>query len=215
LDSETVIEDPTTALKLFEALSSRAKIRILKVIVEKKRVTAKEVAEELGLKLPTVLEHLRDLVEAGVLTVEESTRGGRRTKVYRLRSEKLVIKLDLVKLVEIEKNLLENLLEMYLKLRAYGYRIKLNPSIYEIRKILGVDEETAKSFLSYLRTRIDYVVEKLIGELLEKNVNEISIAQIVDILGVDHSLAALVATKMIEKGIAVAERGRIKIVREM
>ncbi len=212
MESEVVFSDPRHLMKVFEALSSRAKIRILRVVARRGCATAKEVAEELGLKIPTVLEHLRDLVEAGVLVVEEVAKGGRKTKVYRLKAKRIHLLVDVDALIEFEEGVLEELLERYLAMRRYGHRVKLNPTVYEVRRLLGIDEELAKEFVSYLRTRIDAVIETLVREVLESGLREFTISQLVEVLRVDHGTAAMVATRMIEKGIAVAERGRIRVV---
>ena len=214
LEEWLLISDATQVEKVLNALSSRAKLRVLRILYEKGGATAKEIAEELGVKIPTVLEHLQELVAAGVVTVDEVARGGRRTKVYRLRARRVVIEVDLASYTERERAILEELLKRYLNLRHYGYRVRAYPSIREVKRLLGVDEDTAKLLVSHIRSRVEQIADTLVEELLEMDIEELNVAKIVELLRVDHSLAAMVATRMIERGIATAERGRIRIVKK-
>ncbi|RLG86579.1 MAG: hypothetical protein DRO39_02765, partial [Thermoprotei archaeon] len=111
LEERLLISDAAQVEKVLNALSSRAKLRILRILYEKGGATAKEVAEELGVKIPTVLEHLQELVAAGVVAVDEVARGGRRAKVYRLRARRIVIEVDLASYTEKERRVLEELLK--------------------------------------------------------------------------------------------------------
>ncbi len=210
---ELIVEDPARALHIMSMLTSRAKLKILSILIQRSRVTAKEIAELTGTKLPTVLEHLEELVAAGLVDFEEVRVGGRKVKVYNVKAPRITIRLDLAELSKLEKQKLEDLLALYLALRDRGIVVKSSPSVYELKKILKIGEEEARSLATYIRSRIDDVVELLIDELLEyaksRDGKILNVKLIAQILHVDQALAAMVATRLIEKGLAKAERGKI------
>ncbi len=209
---ELVIEDVAKALRALEVLSSKAKLKIVRVLLEKGRASAKEIAEVTGTSLPTVLQHLEDLVSIGLATYEEVKRGAKRVKEYRLTSKRVVIVLDLARLVEDRESKLLDLVAEYLSLRDEGIEVKASPSTYELRKLLKLSDEDAKELASFYRSRIDEVAEVLAEELLTKASGlELTVREISRLLRVDRALAAMVAAKLIEKGLAVAERGKIRV----
>jgi len=65
---------------LLKAIGAESRINILKSLT-KRRKTQTELAQELGLSSPTVLEHLNQLVEAGLVEKHEE---GRKWKYYTL-----------------------------------------------------------------------------------------------------------------------------------
>ncbi len=210
---ELIVENPARALRIMSVLTSRAKLRILSILIQRSRVTAKEIAELTGTRLPTVLEHLEELVAVGLVDFEEVRVGGRKVKVYNVKAPRITIRLDLAELGKIEEQKLEDLLALYLSLRDRGIVIKSSPSVHELKKFLKISDEEARSLATYIRSRIDDVVELLIDELLEyaksRDDKVLNVRRIAQILHVDQALAAMVATRLIEKGLAKAERGKI------
>lgn len=211
---ELIVEDYSRILKIMDVLTSRAKLRIISILLEKPRISAKEIAELTGTRLPTVLEHLNDLISSGIVEVFEEKRGNRKVKVYSLKASRIILRIDLRMLAKLEEEFYRDLMMYYLRLRNRGIVVKASPSTYELKKLLRVSDEEARRLVAYIRSRINDIVDILVEEALEKIKGSVTVRQIAEILSIDQTLAAMVATKLIEKNFARAEKGKIVLVKE-
>ena len=96
-------ERPLAIRRILDILNSGPKLSILKVLLEEGEVTAKDIADRIKIKLPTVLSHLSDLVKAGLVRVNIASTGSKQVKKYSLVSRKIVLNIDLELLLHLEK----------------------------------------------------------------------------------------------------------------
>ncbi len=203
-----MVTDPDQALRIAAVLSSRAKLRILCFLASHPGATAKEVAEYTGTSLPTVLEHLAELVSLGLVRVEEERRG-RRLKRYYVAAPRLSLMVDFRELIGYSERRLRQLLERYLELRSQGVVVKASPQARELRRLLGLGEEEARELAAFFRAKLGEIVARLAREAREKVEGPVTVRSLAALLRVDMALAAMVATRMIEEGWARAEKGKI------
>ncbi len=119
--------------RIINVLNSGPKLEILKILSEGKPLTASKLAEKLKVKISTVLSHLEDLVNAGLVKVETESIGGRIIKKYSLISNKIVLTVNIHALTRIEEvgveeyeREMENLTLQYLKAKRKKRRISVN-----------------------------------------------------------------------------------------
>ncbi len=205
------VDNALKARSVIGVLASSAKRRILSMLLESAQgLTAKEIAVKLGVSLPTILEHMDNLIDSGLVEVEQRGMGIRGGKVYRIKYECIRISLRLDEYVRGGEALVDELAARYVTEKRRRGVLSSKPQVRDVAKTLNVDRETALMIAARIVSNQDWLVEQLISEALEVlRGGPAGIRDLASKLRVDYALAALVASKLIEDGKAVARDGKL------
>lgn len=211
---------PVEAKMLINALGGSTRLKIMRLLLETPTgLSASEIAEKLGISLPTILTHLSILASSGLISWVYVGRGRRYIRLYKVSEDKLVLNIDLrvfTTIPNIED--LDKTLQDYIQLSRKMDVLKASPSLEDIRKLLNVSVNEAFILLDYFRLSEDKIVESLTQEalkILEKR-DQISIDELCEIMRIHEYWAVQVARRLEEMEYCILE-GRIlrKIIREL
>ncbi len=208
------VSDVIRARSIIGVLASSAKRRILSMLLEagERGLTAKDIAVRLGVSLPTVLEHMDSLVESGLVEVKREGISVRGSKVYRIKYECVRVNVRLNDYVGVGDTLIEELASRYIAEKRRTSILPSKPNVRDVVKTLGIDRETALMVVAKIASNHEWLVDQLALEALEVlRTSPASIRELAAKLRVDYALAALVASKLIEEGRAVASNGRLVV----
>ncbi len=162
---------PLAGFRLIQALNSGPKLAIIKILLKyKEGLPAKEISRMLGVKLPTTLEHLSDLIKTGLVHVEFN---GRR-KNYVLTSRKIVLEIDLEQLVMLDEKRkdaelkeLEALAYRYLEEKTKKDKLPMTITVKDVVNTLGIDTNTAIEIVDFINTFTDKFVLLIERKILD------------------------------------------------
>ncbi len=205
------VDDPLKARNLIGVLASSAKRRILSLLIEcQDGLTAKEIADRLGVSIPTILEHIEDLLESDLIEKEHKAMGIRRGKKYKIKHDCIKIFFRLEEYVVGGEGRLEELATKYIVEKRRKGILSSKPQVRDVAHTLNVDKETALMVSAKIISNQDWLIEQLIPEALDILKREpASVRDLAKKLKIDYALAALIATRLIEEGKATAKNGKI------
>ncbi len=195
--------DVERQLKVMEVLTSSVKRSILGLLARSPGgLAAKEIAESLGVSLPTVLEHLESLVSSGLVRLEDR---GRRSKVYKLVVDCIQMRIELKQYYSLGEDSLKELALRFLeeKLSQEKGRLSIPVGVREVARVLGLDRRTAAR-VAMIINRDRSLVTSLLEPRLLKLLSEkplTSVAEVAERLSVDNSIAALLVMELVERGL--------------
>lgn len=223
MSSEIVVpwDRPLAARRIIEVLNSGPKLAIIRALLRRNGATAKELSQELGVKIPTVLSHLSDLARAGLVVVDTGEEGGRHAKVYRLAARKVVVEVDLEQFVELRERIdreelreIEALALRYVDEKRRHSILPLAVTVRDVVKTIGIDAGTAIQVVDYINTYTRSIIEHLASEALKAlgSRGAMSVRDLAKSLRVHEYWAALVAQELVARGCVVAgEDGRLML----
>jgi DNA-binding transcriptional ArsR family regulator len=135
--------------KTIEALNTQTRIRLISVLVTYNELSLNRLSKKLGLSKPTVLRHLRDLEEVGIIKIN---RVGPRSKQYYSVSPLIRNTSDQTKLVRLTHSMLRN----------------IPPE--EALEALIIDLQADASFFSIIKVILDDVISY--NKELQENLKE-------------------------------------------
>ena len=171
------IDRPLAGFRLIQALNSGPKLAIIKILLKHRDgLPAKEISKMLGVKLPTTLEHLSDLIRTGLVHIEFN---GRR-KNYVLTSKRIVLELDLEQLIMLDEKRkdaelreLEALAYRYFEEKTQREKLPMTITVKDVANTLGLDTNTAIEVVDYINTYTDrfvlFIEKKILDALEEEN----------------------------------------------
>ncbi len=217
-EEQVIIREASKVAKLLEVFCSGPKIQILKILLESDWLTATDISRKLGIKLSTTLSHLESLVSAGLISVRVENVGNRTIKKYGVRSKKLLIELDLEKIVapkpigehvEIPRPELEALILEYINIkRSRRSKIPVRFKVRDVAKTLGVNVDTAIEIVNYANTHQNRIIELLCNEIIDeiKKNNYISIREAADkLLLHPYWIVSCIQVRGEKKGVILSE----------
>lgn len=222
-DKLVIPEDrPLAIRRVLDILNSGPKLSILRILLDHGEVTAKEIADKLKIKLPTVLSHLSDLIKAGLVKVRILDVKGRKVKKYSLVSKKFILNIDLSILLHLEEYEAEEKLKeieylaiQYINLKRKKEGLPLTISARDVAKELGIDINTAIEVTDFINTYTDKIINYLSSEALEliKSRGKISgLRELASLMNVHHYWMALIIQDLNNKGfIKVLNDGTITL----
>jgi DNA-binding MarR family transcriptional regulator len=195
--------NPIRARLILEALASKPRLKLIRLILENDKLTASELSELTGISLSTIIEHLDLLCAAGILRWHLVKRGRRRVKQYFLSSRYIELKIDLSTLTEaIDIYEIRELLAKYIVKKIGVSRLPLKTDVRDISNTLELGNMVkAIAILDLFNYDEEYVINVLIGEL--DRVGEIDNIDVRDLarkLNVHEYWALRVAQKLSESG---------------
>lgn len=204
---------PRVAKKVMEVLNSGPKVRILEYLNRVGEAGAKSVAEALGVKLSTALEHLNDLVEIGLIkTVYRDSR-----KRYLIAASKIVIEVDLPLYISTylggpSTPLEAKALKLFEELRRSG-GVPVTISVDDARRVLGVDREEALKIIDLINFQPGIISSRL-GELIIEYLSKrpaASLTQISRDLNVHIYWVALAVERLVKSSRLNVSKGRVSL----
>ncbi len=220
MDSMKIARDrPLAGYRLIQVLNSGPKISILRALINNPDgLTAKEIARLLGVKLPTAMEHLSDLIRTGIVRVKYEGRH----KKYVLLAENIVIEVNLPLYVKLSENReeaelheLEVMAIEYLKTKISGDGLPMNITVKDVARTIGVDTATAISVLDFINTYSDrfiHVVEQIILEELRRSEGPKKIADISRNTNIHKYWVILAVQNLVSKSLARLEGDQVLLV---
>lgn len=156
---------------LLDALGEKSRRKILEILAESPEngLTASDLAERIGKKIPTILHHLQSLEAVGLIENVERPLDSvhRPVKHWRLRFQIINIKIDFANVPSSVRSLAFSFLDHYSKDEG-GIITKTLPGTVKIKDIetaLSLDREVGRSVRDLLKpetfpsTLIDWVVK--------------------------------------------------------
>ncbi|RLE80236.1 MAG: hypothetical protein DRJ52_06810 [Thermoprotei archaeon] len=209
---------PFKAKLAIEALSSRTRLNIIKILLGSRRgLTAQEISRKLGLSLPTTLEHLEILVSSGIIQREWRVVGRRVLKAYRLVDSQLDLKIDLLSFVETpEKRELEELAHLFVDKVREIKELDARPLLETIQKVLKVDRAKALSVLDYILSSEEEIVDHLASQArtIIGDSDTIPVRELARKMKIHEYWAYAVAKKLEEQGGFILEGSVLKKIKE-
>ncbi|RLE99690.1 MAG: hypothetical protein DRJ63_04620 [Thermoprotei archaeon] len=209
---------PFKAKLAIEALSSRTRLNIIKILLGSRRgLTAQEISRKLGLSLPTTLEHLEILVSSGIIQREWRVIGRRVLKAYRLVDSQLDLKIDLLSFVETpEKRELEELAHLFVDKVREIKELDARPLLETIQKVLKVDRAKALSVLDYILSSEEEIVDHLASQArtIIGDSDTIPVRELARKMKIHEYWAYAVAKKLEEQGGFILEGSVLKKIKE-
>jgi DNA-binding transcriptional ArsR family regulator len=205
---------PLEGKLLIDCLSDETRRQILKILIDRWRlgVTASELAEALQLRLPTILEHLHLLEEAGLVRFQYRQRGGRMAKVYEVTDTIVTLQIDLELFTSIppRTKLEEYAMRYFSAKRSQG--LKGSFSIEDVAKTLNLDQRTATVVYDFLASRRGEFTRILGMDILEllKERQQASIQELSQALKVDQEWVTSAVNYLVEKGYVMMEGDVVK-----
>ncbi len=221
-DKALDIKDQSKVRKILDVLCSGPKLEILRMLIDEGSLSASDIAKKLGIKLSTVLNHLSDLVDAGLVGVKSE--GIRGVKKYFLISNLVKLELDIKRLVagpessikieRTEDSEIESLALEYVRIKRSHRRGKLplRPKVRDVMSTLGVDVDTAIRVVDYINTHHDKIADALINEVIDvvKGRGEINVRELAEKLKVHPYWAVMCIEKLVRKGVLKFKNGIIR-----
>ncbi len=206
---------PLVARRVMQALSSDAKLRLLRILARGPASPA-SMARELNMALSVVTEHLRDLEAAGLVRTAGYARvgRGRPAKLYALSSPRVVIEVDLPLYAEVgsEERIASLALE-YVRRKMAGPGLPASPSALDIAETLGIDVKLASIVLGYVKPSSGEVMDVLEGSVMEalEERGEADVGELADALNVDRYWVVTALKRLAEKGLVEVRGGRVRV----
>jgi DNA-binding transcriptional ArsR family regulator len=200
----TIIVDrnkPVKARLILEALASRPRIQIIKVLLRHGALSASEISGYIGISLSTVMEHLDILSSAGILVWTLERRVGKPIKKYRVADNNIDLKLDLRK-YSVSPNLddLKRYISEYIDKKTESSVLPLKPTIKDIMETLNIDLELATAVIDYYHLDEEYIIDKLEDHFAYLgDIEAISIKELAEQLRIHEYWALRLAQKLSEK----------------
>ncbi len=209
---------PLAAFRLIQALNSGPKLAILKILLENKEgLPAKEISRRLGVKLPTALEHLSDLIKIGLVHVEFNGK----KKYYVLTSEKIVLEIDLRQLLmlyekrkDFEMKELELLAYRYFVEKIRKDKLPMTITVKDVANVLGIDTNTAIEVVDFINTYTDRFIafiEKRILDTLGSKQEGYSIDELSKILKIHKYWLILAVQSLKSKSLVKVIDDKVRI----
>jgi len=209
-------KDASEQKKIMEVLLSSVKIRILEYLSKyPDGLSANEIAEYLGVTLPTTLEHLDLLVSSGLV----ERRGGMlKGKKYFLKYKCIEFKIDIQSFAKIGLERISILAKTFIEGMLEKKRLTLPVSVREISKTLGIDRNTAAQVAAIINkdpTVLTAVLEPyIVGVLGSQHRKNTTISDLARKLGADPSTIALVVMELAERGIIYVDHNGIRLAKK-
>ncbi|RLG74461.1 MAG: hypothetical protein DRO23_06680 [Thermoprotei archaeon] len=207
--------------RIIDVLNSGPKLEILKILSEGKPLTASELSEKLKVKISTVLSHLDDLINTGLVKVETSSVGGRAIKKYSLVSNRIVLTINIRTLTHIEEigveeyeKELEHLTLQYIKAkRERKGELPLAIKVRDVAKTLNISIEKAIGIVDYINTHPEVIVDNISYDLLKvlRENKVATIRELADRLKVHPYWVVMAAKKLTSQGLVVFEENIVKV----
>ncbi len=203
--------------KIMEVLLSSVKIRILEYLSKHPEgLGAKEIAEYLGVTLPTTLEHLDLLVSSGLVERKGGVLKGRR---YFLKYKCVEFKIDIPSYAKIGLEKINIMAKKFIEGMLEKKRLTLPVSVREISKTLGIDRSTAAQVAAIINrdpTVLTAVLEPyIVGILGSQQKKTMTISELARKLGADPSTIALVVMELAERGIIYVDHTGIRLIENL
>ncbi len=220
MDSIKIARDrPLAGYRLIQALNSGPKISILRALINyPEGLTAKEIARLLGVKLPTAMEHLSDLIKTGIVRVKYEGRH----KKYVLLAKNIVVEVNLPLYVSLlEKKEEAELYELevmaieYLKTKISSGGLPMNITVKDVARTIGVDTATAISIVDFINTypdRFIHAVEQIILEELRRSKGPKKIADISRSTKIHKYWVILAVQNLVSKSLAKLEGDQVILI---
>ena len=195
-------KNPVKARLILEALSSKPRLNIIKLLLKKDRLSASEIAAETKTSLSTILEHLDLLQAAGLIKSTLEKRGRRRVKTYSIGTKIIELKIDLNTLTEvIDINELRELLKNYIDRKLVGKGLPLKISVRDIVDTLQLENlKKAIALIDLYNYDEEYIIDILIENFKRKEFGEsIDIKELAKKLNIHEYWALRLAHKLSEK----------------
>ncbi len=202
---------PLAARRVMQALSSDAKLRLLRVLARGPASPA-SMARELDMALSVVTEHLRDLEAAGLVRTAGYARvgRGRPAKLYALSSPRVVIEVDLPLYAEVgSEDRVASLALEYVRRKMEGPGLPASPSALDIAETLGIDVKLASIVLGYVRPTSEDLMGILEGSVMDvlRERGGADVGELSDSLNVDRYWIVAALKRLSEKGLIEIRRG--------
>lgn len=162
---ETYFDDPSQVIQVIEALADPTRRKMLLLIHRSapKGLTASNLADMLRKKIPTILHHLKNLEELGLIefTMEKMERGGREVKHWRICHQQLTLKIDMENVGFLPENYIIRLFEEH---KGAGGIITLDlAEMFEPKEIIelirpkipDVTERHAEIIINHIKKKKD------------------------------------------------------------
>lgn len=192
---------PIKARLMLEALASRPRIRIIKVLLKYGSLSASEISGHIGISLSTVMEHLDILSSAGILVWTLERRAGKPLKKYRVADINIDLKLNLRK-YSVSPNLddLKKYIAEYIDRKTESSILPLKPTIKDLMETLNIDLELATAVIDYYHLDEEYIIDRLVGRFYDlEGFDAISIKELAGKLRVHEYWALRLAQKLSER----------------
>ncbi len=158
--------NPVRIRLVLEALSSKPRLNIIKLLIEKGRLTASEISQLTNTSLSTIMEHLELLQAAGLIRWTLTKRGRRKVKLYQLTAKYIDLKIDLNTLVEVtDISSIREQLKRYIELKTEQDKLPLKTNLNDITKTLNL-KNMMKAIA--ILDMFNYDEEYIVGILAEK-----------------------------------------------
>ncbi len=200
--------DPVRARKVIESLASPSKLQIL-ALISKRPSSPSEIAETLGLKLPTVMHHLSELRDAGLIrpaSVRRTGGRGRPAREYALSDRSLTIEVDLTLYPNLPPE--EEIWDMvsdYVRAKMESGGLPSAPGVGDVASTLGVDRRMGAVVLSLMKRRkadVISLVASRVLDVLRGSDRPLSIREVAERSGVDRYWAVLALERLQSDGLA-------------
>jgi len=182
-------------------------------------MAAKELAEKIGVSLPTILGHLQDLSEVGLVIVDHVKLNGKVVKKYRVVSRKIVLNIDIKRIREVtreeeEKQVrsrIEELTLKYICLKRKRGKLPLTVKVRDVMRTLGVDLDTAIMIVEFFNTNHSLIVDYLSNEILNyvEEKGEATIREISDKLHLHPYWVVFATQNLSSKGLLVRTDNKV------
>ncbi len=206
---------PIVIRKLMEALLSGPKIKILGILRARGKATASDVARELGVKLPTALQHLNDLLELGLVAIRYE--GSRKFYVVSVDGVVLEVDLDLylgtygevVGRAEALEGLAIKLVDKYREAKMLPAHLRVE----DAQRLLNLNRAEAIRLIDYIEYNSGvvarYLADLIVKQAADAGARGVSFDEAAKKLRVHIYWIALAAEKLVQSGRAEIRKGRI------
>ncbi len=209
-----VVRDPRKVRELMRNLTSEAKIKILRRLLEKGRMTTSETAKELGVTVATALTHLQALEACGLV---KSRKGRGRERIFELATKKVLIEVDLNAYLYVSsEHDIERYVEAYVEKAMKGKGLKTTPAPEDIAETLNIPRIAAAYIVEYIvknRVKVAAIIAKYLEKLLEEK-GEINVDDAAKELNTSKHWILLAATHLEKSGKAVLQDSKIVLAGE-
>lgn len=220
MDTLKITSDrPLAGYRIIQALNSGPKLTIIRALINNSEgLTAKEIAKLLGVKLPTIMEHLSDLIKTGLVRINYEGRHKR----YVLQAKKVLFEIDLplfLSLIErkdeAELRELEFMAVEYLKKKIAGEGLPMNITVKDVARTLGVDTSTAIGIVDFINTypeKIIHFIEQMIIQELLNNQSSLTLGELSKKINIHKYWLILAVQSLVSKAIVKLEDELVELV---
>ncbi len=211
-------KNPFEARKVIEALASKPKLEIIKLLIEEGPMTASEISSRLNISLSTIMDHLNHLTSSNILTWKLEKRRGKFIKVYRVRDLIWDIKIDLRLYSTIpDSKMVIELAREYIKRKVEGEGLPIKITAKDIMKTLNLNLNQSLTVLNYLTSCEDEITE-ILAELFNnsslRDEKEVLIKDLAEKLNIHIYWAYRLAGKLTDSGEYIFKEDRLIRVKE-